>query len=195
MRSVLFKFIYKKNKLNQDLRSFINILFKCLLCVIGLLQIVAFGVIFIKLKDILNILLGMILSFQSRNQSFKNFTISNIIGSEIQWIFLYSENILFSKMFLINVKVYASSIIELLFSSMSIFSSEISYFYPEFLYSSLSNLLVQNCFFHDSYIQDKTKSFQVIAIFLENYNSFFIANTVFDSLTNEIYGPVNFCYN
>ena len=132
----------------------------------------------------------MILSFQSQNQRFNLFTISNIIGSDIQWIFLYSDNILFTNMFIIQVKVDASSIIELLSSSMNIYNSEFAYFFPGFIYGSLSNLIVQNCYFHDSYTQDITTSFQIIAIFLENYNTFSITNTIFDSIINEIYGPV-----
>ena len=90
------------------------------------------------------------------------------------------------------LRVDATSIIELLSSCMNILNSEMADFYPEFIYSSLSNLVVDNCFFYDSYTQDKTKSFQIVAIFLENYNSFSITHTLFDSLTNEIEGPVIF---
>ena len=138
------------------------------------------------------IILDLFLSFQSGIQNFINFTVVNIFGSGIQWIFLYSRKILFYNMSLIRLKVDTTSIIELLSSNMNILNSEMAYFYPEFLYSSLSNLVVDNCLFHDSYSQDKTKSFQIVAIFLENYNSFSITHTQFDSLTNDIEGPVIF---
>ena len=134
----------------------------------------------------------MLLSFQSGIQIFENFSIVNIIGFGVQWIFLYSNDILFYNMSMKMVRVDATSIVELLSSKMNILNSEMAYFYPEFIYSSLSNLVVDNCFFHDSYYQDKTKNFQIIAIFIENFNSFIISNTRFDSITNEINGPVNF---
>ena len=138
----------------------------------------------------------MLLSFQSGIQIFENFSIVNIIGFGVQWIFLYSNDILFYNMSMKMVRVDATSIVELLSSKMNILNSEMAYFYPEFIYSSLSNLVVDNCFFHDSYYQDKTKNFQIIAIFIENFNSFIISNTRFDSITNEINGPVNLekCY-
>ena len=93
---------------------------------------------------------------------------------------------------MITVRINATNIIQLLSSSMSIYNSEIGDFSATFLYSSLSNLTVDNCSFHDSYNENQnSKSSEIIVLYLENFNSFKITNNQFHTLANDATGPVN----
>ena len=89
------------------------------------------------------------------------------------------------------IRINSTSIIQLLSSSMSIFNSEIADFSTKFIYSSFSTLEVDNCYFHDSSIGN----YDIVAIYLENYNFFKISNNKFDTLSNENNGPVNIILN
>lgn len=131
----------------------------------------------------------MFLSFQSMNQKFENLNIANISGNGTQWIFLSSQNISFNNLSMTMVSINGTSILELLLSSsMIINNSIITDFHPTFIYSSFSNLKVDNCSFLST---NNKKEENSVAIFLENYNAFKITNSRFDSLNNENNGPVN----
>ena len=132
----------------------------------------------------------MFLSFQSSIQNFQNIIMDDIVGNGNLWNFLYSKNISFDNISIINMKTIFTSIIVLSYSTMKMSNSKIEDFYPIFLYSSYSNLFVENSSFCNSFNQFKNKGLEIIAIYLENDNSFKINNNKFDSLANNNFGSV-----
>ena len=137
----------------------------------------------------------MFLSFQSSIQNFQNIIMDDIVGNGNLWNFLYSKNISFDNISIFNMKTIFTSIIVLSYSTMIISNSKIEDFYPIFLYGSYSNLFVENSSFCNSFNQFKNKGLEIIAIYLENDNSFRINNNKFDSLANDDFGSVNLLFS
>ena len=129
------------------------------------------------------------MNFECIKQTFNEFFINNVHGTGNFWIFLYCTSIVFEALKAFSVKSESDNIIRLWVSNMTMQNSEIADFYPQFIYSSLSILVVNNCTFFDAYAEENSK-LQRTAIFLENNNSFTLINNTFKSLANQNSGPV-----
>ena len=129
------------------------------------------------------------MNFECIKQTFNEFFINNVHGTGNFWIFLYCTSIVFEGLKAFSVKSVSDNIIRLWVSNMTMQNSEIADFYPQFIYSSLSILVVNNCTFFDAYAEENSK-LQRTAIFLENNNSFTLINNTFKSLANQNSGPV-----
>lgn len=88
-----------------------------------------------------------------------------------------------------NVKTIAPFIFQIYFSFFTMKNVTAANFTPQFLFASLSNLVISDNFFLDSF--SNNNNYEIGAIQLTNNVTFFISNNIFRSLKNFLYGPVN----
>ena len=121
--------------------------------------------------------------------AFPNLTIYDVQGVD-NLISLTSSTLLISSGNIQLMRTYSSFIFEFSDSTSILSNLEFSQFYPRLIYSVFSIMDIYNCSFSSSFV--RYGIFEVNAIYFEYNNSFQISNCQFNSLSNDMYGAVNF---
>ena len=119
-----------------------------------------------------------------------NINCDNMISTGIFINIVYVLRIFITNLTLSHVRSYTEFLMTAFFVDTFVNDSQISEFYPKFLYFSYSNMSISNSSFLDSF--ETFGSLQIVAITAEYNNSFAINNCLFRSLKNTQYGAVKF---
>ena len=130
----------------------------------------------------------MIEIYNSNVISFQNAFFENNIGWDNLANCINSILIIFNSSWL-NTFTYSANIIYIIYSNFSMSNSIISYFYPNFMYGSFSQINLQNNIFNNSI--EKGGVFKVGAIYFQYNVTLSIINNNFSNIKNSSFGSVN----
>ena len=123
-----------------------------------------------------------------------NLTILELLANNIQssdnLIIIIDSTIHLQKMQMFNISLSSTFIFWVFNSHFTLSNSSIAYFYPQFIYATYASMNISECNFAAS--AQLSGVFSVNAFVFEFNVTFSITNCLFESLSNNVAGPVIF---